>query len=87
MGEIISFILAFISVFGLYPKTAYIVELDRENELVVAEDAVGLLWSFSDDSGDWAIGDGVSLIFYDNGTQIIYDDVIVSSRYSGFWRN
>lgn len=84
MSSIISLIMAIISVFGLYPKTGFVTEI--EDHAIVIEDATGNLWAFESDPGDWEIGDGVSLIMHDNGTEIIYDDTIVAIRYNGFIR-
>lgn len=51
------------------------------------EDAAGNLWEYTSEGEDWAEGDGVALIMYDAGTPIIYDDIILSARYSGYWKN
>lgn len=84
MATIVSVILAFISVFGLYPKTGFIAEIhDKE---IVIEDTCGNLWAIEQDPEDFEVGDGVSLIMYDNGTERIFDDVIVAMRYNGFSR-
>lgn len=81
----LSLILSVIAAVGLYPRTGYIVELSTET--VVIEDATGLLWEIENDADDWCVGDGVSMIMYDNGTEdSICDDCVVVARYSGFWR-
>ena len=84
MQSIISFIVAIIAAVGLYPKAGYIVDIN--NGSVVIEDATGNLWETETDADDWCIGDGVSMIMYNNETETIYDDVIVAARYNGFWR-
>ena len=66
-----------------YPKTAVIVELCEEDDLVIAEDANGQNWCFSGIE-DWCIGDLASMIMDDMGTEIIYDDEIVDAYYSGY---
>lgn len=68
---------------NLYPKTAVIVDLHEEEDLVIAEDANGQNWCFSGIE-DWCIGDLASMLMDDMGTEIIYDDEIVDTRYSGY---
>lgn len=66
-----------------YPKTAVVVVLDYNEDLVVVKDANGQRWCF-EGTEDWAIDDVASLLMNDNGTEIIYDDEIVKAQYSGF---
>ena len=65
-----------------YAMTTKVVELDRENDIVVCEDFNGNLWEFYG-CEDWQIDDVASLLMNDNGTPTIYDDEIVSARYNG----
>jgi len=65
-----------------YALTTEVVELDRENDIVVCEDFNGNLWEFYG-CEDWQIDDIASLLMNDNGTPTIYDDEIVSARYNG----
>lgn len=67
-----------------YPKTAVVVAFGVRDDLVVAEDANGQRWCFTGIE-DYCIGDMVSMIMDDMGTDIIYDDEIVNVRYSGYW--
>ena len=87
METIISFVMAIIAALGLYPKSGYIVETDRAENLIVIEDANGNLWELEQEVEDWEVGDGVAMIMYDNQTpESIYDDAIIVCRYSGYWR-
>ena len=65
-----------------YAMTTKVVELDRENDVVVCEDFNGNLWEFYG-CEDWQIDDIASLRMDNNGTPTIYDDEIVSARYNG----
>ena len=65
-----------------YALTTEVVELDRENDIVVCEDFNGNLWEFYG-CEDWQIDDVASLLMDDNGTLTIYDDEIASARYNG----
>ena len=38
---------------------------------------------YSEDNNDYLLYDLVSMIMYDNGTQIVYDDEILKVQYSG----
>ena len=78
----LSLILALVSALGLYPRGGIVVDVDREADRVTIEDGAGLLWDL-DGAEDWCIGDGAALLMWDNGTpESIYDDAIVSARYS-----
>ena len=85
MQSIIAFIMAVIAAIGLYPRTGYVVDID--DAVLTIEDGAGLIWVAETAADDWDIGDGVSMIMYDNGTpESIYDDAVVAARYNGFWR-
>lgn len=66
-----------------YALTAVVVEINYEKDLVTAQDGNDNLWQFYG-SEDWQEGDCVTLIVSDCGTAEIYDDVIVSARYSNW---
>ena len=67
-----------------YALTTQVVQVDYENDLVVCEDFNGNLWEF-EGTEDWMYGDIASLVMNDMGTPEIYDDEIVSARYSGYF--
>ena len=78
-------LLALIMAAGLYPASGHVIALDVPQESVIVETTDGNMWAFqSDGVEDWMIGDKVALIFTDNGTPEIYDDEIVTARYTGF---
>ena len=66
----------------LYPLTAVVVEMDRENDIVTCADYSGNLWEF-EGCEDWETGDVASLLMCDLGTISIYDDTIEMVRYGG----
>lgn len=53
-----------------------------EDNTVITEDSTGNLWAF-DEAENWVEGDLCTLVFYNNSTESIYDDVIVATRYEG----
>lgn len=68
---------------GLYSISTIVVDVDYDTDIVTCEDFNGNQWQFSE-CDDWFENDIAVLTFYDNGTKIIYDDVIVAKRYSGY---
>ena len=82
MRTLVSLLAALITVFGFYPKAGYITEI--QNRTITIEDAAGNLWEIERDPEDYEVGDGVSMIMYDNHTDCIYDDAIVAMRYNGY---
>lgn len=68
----------------LYALTTVVVEVDRECNTVYCVDFNGEEWAFWG-CEDWVEGDIASMLMYTNGTPIIYDDVILSARYGGYF--
>lgn len=93
MKQIVAVILGFILILlappikavpdNLYPESMIVVEVDRENDVVTAQDFNGFLWEFSG-TEDWNPGDICACIMDDMGTPLIFDDAIVSARYCGW---
>ena len=69
-----------------YPTCGVVVEVNYKNDLVVVEDFNGNLWEF-EGCEDWLEGDIASMIMNDCGTPEIYDDEIITVRYSGYVEN
>lgn len=67
-----------------YPDTMIVSDLDYEKDLVTLADATGNIWTFAG-CEDWMIGDLAALIMDDMGTENIFDDQIVSIKYSGYY--
>lgn len=66
-----------------YSLTACVVEIDREGDTVTVEDSTGNRWQFYGVE-DWQIGDCASLLMWDNGTDLIFDDEVHSARYNAW---
>lgn len=66
-----------------YAQMTVVVDVDMHNDIVTCKDFNGMLWQFYG-CDDWAIGDIATMIMNDNGTQLIFDDTIVSVRYDGW---
>ena len=82
---ILEILLSAILALGLYPAAGEVVGTDVVDDLVYVETTDGNTWDFEADGvEDWEIGDKCALIFFDNGTEEIEDDMIVTARYIGF---
>jgi hypothetical protein len=66
-----------------YALTCEVVEVDRDSDIVTCEDSNGNLWEFYG-CEDWQVGDCASLLMWDNGTENITDDEIISARYNSW---
>ena len=65
-----------------YPKTARVTQINYRTETVTVTDYNGNDWEFIGIE-DYAYGDVVSMLMSDSGTESIYDDVILYTRYGG----
>lgn len=61
-----------------------ITDLEDDTQVIELEDYNGNVWEYETDSTDLFINDTVSVILDDMGTDIIYDDEIVSIRYNAW---
>lgn len=81
----------------LHAEPEYVKEYEEENlyattgivttvatDFIVFTDFNGNEWEVNGDSEDWDCGDIISVIMDNNGTEIIYDDEVVSTKYSGW---
>jgi hypothetical protein len=66
----------------VYPRSGVVTSIGRDEDVVEWTDGAGLVWSFNG-CEDWMVGDGVSAIMNDMGTNEVYDDIIVSICYAG----
>lgn len=66
-----------------YAMTCEVVEIDKDNNLVILVDANGFEWAW-EGVEDWQVGDCAALMMNDNGTAEIFDDVILSMTYNAW---
>lgn len=74
---------------GFYPMTTVVTDVNYDTDEVTCTDFNGNKWAFTG-CEDWLEGDICSMIMCDNGTETIYDDIIISERYDGWfdgWEN
>ena len=65
-----------------YPTSGIVTAVGED--FMVFTDFNGNEWTINNDPEDWICGDIVSAIMDKNGTEIIYDDEVVSTKYSGW---
>ena len=69
---------------GLYARATVITEIKYGEDginLITVQECNGFIYQYYDDAEDLCVGDVMSCIFDENGTEIVTDDVIVSARY------
>lgn len=67
----------------LYALTTVVVNVDYDNDVVTVEDFNGFLWEF-EGCEDWYEGDCCAMVMDDMGTDFIFDDEILSTRYNAW---
>ena len=68
---------------GYYPTVLEVIAVNYTDDIVYFENSVHYQYSIVG-ADDICVGDAYSAIMYDNGTPKIYDDIIVSLRYSSY---
>lgn len=79
MAAVIVLIALFLG--GVYSRVAMVTSVEEDN-LVTVACANGNAYSFFGD--DWTRGDFCALIMFDNFTENVSDDVVISARYGGY---
>jgi len=67
----------------IYPQTFVVGDINRSTNAVAFVDYNGNIWTW-EGIEDWMIGDIAAAIMDDNGTETIYDDMIITLRYAGY---
>ena len=67
---------------NFYPETAMVTQVNED--LITAVCRNGNIFQFEDNTEEWLAGDICSMIMDNNETVSVYDDRIVSVRYSGY---
>lgn len=65
-----------------YPTSGIVTAVGED--FMVFTDFNGNEWTINGDSEDWCCGDICTAIMDKNGTEIIYDDEVVTTKYSGW---
>ena len=67
----------------VYPDVMIVVDLDTQHDVVTVETSTGHDYQFYG-CEDYAIGDLVGVLMYNNLTDDVRDDQILRAQYSGF---
>lgn len=68
----------------IYSLTTVVEYVDYDHDKVYCKDFNGEVWCFNG-CEDWIEGDIASMVMFDNGSKIIYDDEIISIKYCGWF--
>lgn len=68
---------------NLYPASMIVTYVNYEEDTVTLEDFNGQRWVFYG-AEDWIVNDICACIMNDMGTDVIYDDEIIETRYCGW---
>ena len=69
---------------NIYADCGLIMKKPSKKGRVVITMQNGNQFAFTDKDEDWMVGDLVAVVFDDNGTEKVYDDIILSTRYCGW---
>ena len=68
----------------IYAKSAIVVDVNYDTDLVTVEDFGGFLWQFFG-CEDWEAGDICAMVMDNSGTpDTIFDDVVMNTNYCGW---
>ena len=67
----------------VYPLCGIVIEVNYAEDYIAIEDFTGNVWEW-EGAEDWHEGDIAAMIMEDNGTEIIYDDIIMDIAYNGW---
>ena len=64
----------------VYPLLTTVTEVDRDKDLVTVKDNNGFIWQF-EGADDWEEGDLCNCLMNSKGTEKIFDDEIIMTKY------
>lgn len=73
--------------YGIYADSTSCIAIetvDKDTERVSIQTSGGMVYAFDTDAGDYEIGDDITVIMCDMGTQDVHDDMIISARYDRY---
>ena len=73
--------------YGIYADASRCIAietLDKDTERVSVRNPSGMVYAFDTDTGNYEIGDDITVIMCDMGTQDVHDDMILSARYDRY---
>ena len=73
--------------YGIYADASRCIAIEsvgQNTDRVSVQTSGGMVYEFDTDTGDYDVGDDITCIFCDMGTQDVHDDMIVSARYDRY---
>lgn len=73
--------------YGIYADASRCIAIetvDKDTERVSIQNSSGMVYAFDTDVGDYEIGDDITVVMCDMGTQDVHDDMIVLARYDRY---
>lgn len=73
--------------YGIYADSSRCIAIetvDKDTERVSVQTSGGMVFAFDTDTGDYEIGDDITLVMCDMGTEDVHDDIILSARYDRY---
>ena len=73
--------------YGIYADASRCIAIeavDQGAERVSVQTSGGMVYAFDADVGDYEVGDDITCIFCDMGTQDVHDDMIVLTQYDRY---
>lgn len=83
MLKIYAIIASIIISVSCYATCGVVTSVDYENNIIEITDFNGEIWLY-EETNDYFVGDVVSMLMNTNGTENIYDDIIVNIKYCGY---
>lgn len=66
-----------------YALSTKVVDVNYISDVVTVMDFNGMTWKFTG-TDDWMVGDICSMVMDSRGTELVFDDVIISCKYDGY---
>lgn len=73
--------------YGIYADSTRCIAIEtinKDTERVSVQTSGGMVYAFDTDTGDYEIGDDITVIMCDMGTHDVHDDMILSARYDRY---
>ena len=80
MQKLLALLLCGVLAQNTYANLTKVTNVDHDTHIVTCRDFNGHEWQFDEDD-EWHKGDLCNLVMFDNGTEEIYDDVIIGAYY------
>lgn len=73
--------------YGIYADSSRCIAIEtvnKDTERVSVQTSGSMVFAFDTDTGNYEIGDDITLVMCDMGTQDVHDDMVLSARYDRY---